>query len=314
MAHTKAARKRYQSSRSDRDFEGLTKARQVQKQTINKAQTKTWRHLIAAASKDNKKLWDLKRAAQLRGFKPREAGTLPPLRKPGSMGGLTSKFDEQVDILSGKFFPFPITDLSDIPEDFNTGLDLFERKFAISRKVDETDIKAVLDLMKPWKAPGWDFLPTEFLKACGKPLRVALAEVAECSFVLGEWPKQFKTASIVVLPKAGKTPEEKTLTGAYRPIALLSCMGKVIKKVIGNRMIETAETHGLLPEGQMGNRKDRSTEHAIRIVVKTVHTGWSYSTVATLIQLDITGAFDAVIFTRLRHILWKKGYPMWIIR
>ncbi|CAJ2505084.1 Uu.00g124780.m01.CDS01 [Anthostomella pinea] len=149
MAHTKAARKRYQSSRSDRDFEGLAKARRVQKQTINKAQTKTWRYLTAAASKDNKKLWDLERAARLRGFKPREAGTLPSLRKPGSMGGLTSKFNEQVDILSGKFFPSPTSDLSNIPEDFDTGLDPFEGKFAISRKVDETDIKAVLDLMKP---------------------------------------------------------------------------------------------------------------------------------------------------------------------
>ncbi|CAJ2507588.1 Uu.00g087740.m01.CDS01 [Anthostomella pinea] len=50
------------------------------------------------------------------------------------------------------------------------------------------------------------------------------------------------------------------------------------------------------------------------MVVKAVHTGWSYGAVATLMQLDITGAFDAVVFTRLSHILWKKGYPMWIIR
>ncbi|CAJ2505085.1 Uu.00g124790.m01.CDS01 [Anthostomella pinea] len=145
---------------------------------------------------------------------------------------------------------------------------------------------------------------------CGKPLRVALAEVAECSFVLGKWLKQFKTALIVVLPKAGKTPEEKTLPGAYRPIALLSCIRKVIEKVIGNRMMEAAETHGLLPEGQMGNRKGRSTEHAIRMVVKAVYAGWSYGAVATLMQLDIMGAFDAIVFTRLCHILWKKGYPM----
>ncbi|CAJ2504453.1 Uu.00g118470.m01.CDS01 [Anthostomella pinea] len=275
---------------------------------------KWWNEDVGPASKDNKKLWDLERAARLRGFKSREAETLPPLRKPGSMGGLTSKFDEQVDILSGKFFPSPIADLSDIPEDFDTGLDPFEGKFVISRKVDKTDIKAVLDLMKPWKAPGWDFLPAGFLKACGKPLRVALAEVVECSFVLDERPKQFKMASIMVLLKAGKTPEEKALPGAYRSIALLSCMGKVIEKVISNHMMEAAETHGLLPKGQIGNRKGRSTEHAIRMVVKAVHTGWSYSAVATLMQLDIMGAFNAVVFTRLRHILWKKGYPMWIIR
>ncbi|CAJ2499793.1 Uu.00g026460.m01.CDS01 [Anthostomella pinea] len=101
-------------------------------------------------------------------------------------------------------------------------------------------------------------------------------------------------ASIVVLPKARKTPEEKTLLGAYRLIALLSCMGKVIEKVISNRMMEAAETYRLLPEGQMENRKGRSTEHAIHMVVEAVHTGWSYGAVATLMQLDITGAFDAV--------------------
>jgi len=64
-------------------------------------------------------------------------------------------------------------------------------------------------------------------------------------------------------------------------------MGKMWKELM-------AEKHCLLPKGQMGNRRQRSTELAIRLVTEAVRTAWTSGAIASLLQLDIKGAFDTV--------------------
>lgn len=63
----------------------------------------------------------------------------------------------------------------------------------------------------------------------------------------------------------------------------------------------------------MGNRKERSIELAIRMVVDTTRTAWHYNATATMLQLDFTGAFDRVNYRRLLHSLWAAGIPRWML-
>jgi hypothetical protein len=64
----------------------------------------------------------------------------------------------------------------------------------------------------------------------------------------------------------------------------------------------------------MGNRPQRSTDLAIKLVVDATHTAWTHGAVATLLQLDIKGAFDTVNHTRLLHTLQLQGFPLWGVR
>ena len=64
----------------------------------------------------------------------------------------------------------------------------------------------------------------------------------------------------------------------------------------------------------MGNRPQRSTDLAIKLVVDATHTAWTHGAVATLLQLDIKGAFDTVNHTRLLHTLQYQGFPLWAVR
>ena len=73
-----------------------------------------------------------------------------------------------------------------------------------------------------------------------------------------------------MLAKPGKMMAQKCTPGGWRPITLLSALKKVIKTVIGKQIAKAAETHRLLPEGQMGNRKECSTKLAIRVVTDIV--------------------------------------------
>jgi len=83
--------------------------------------------------------------------------------------------------------------------------------------------------------------------------------------------------------------------GAWRPIALLSTIGKVIETLAARRLSTLAEQEGLLPDNQMGNRTNRSTETALELLVEQIHTVWKTGNqVASVLLLDIAGAFDTV--------------------
>ena len=49
-------------------------------------------------------------------------------------------------------------------------------------------------------------------------------------------------------------------------------MGKIIKAAISQHIATTTEEQGLLPKLQMGNRPQRLTELAVKVVVDVTHT------------------------------------------
>ena len=82
-----------------------------------------------------------------------------------------------------------------------------------------------------------------------------------------------------------------------------------MEAVISIRIREYAEANRLLPEEQMGARKGRSVETALESITDAVYTVWSMggANMASLLLLDITGAFDNVSHERLLHNLKVKG-------
>jgi hypothetical protein len=151
------------------------------------------------------------------------------------------------------------------------------------------------------------------LKACGDPLATIIASLATASFETGYWPAEFKHSKTIVLQKPGKTPGAYKTPKGYRPIALLSCLGKVIEAILAARITAVAEEAGLLPAEQMGNREARSTESAIRLVVAQVEEAWSLGASASLLQLDIQGYFDSISHARLIDSLDKALLPTWVV-
>ena len=109
--------------------------------------------------------------------------------------------------------------------------------------------------LDPWSQPPcFRGLPAGFLKACGEPLAKVLAILATKFFQLEWFPRGLKHAKVTVLQKAGKELAAYKTAGGYRPLALLSSIGKVIEAIIAARISRAAEENGLLLEEQMGNR------------------------------------------------------------
>jgi hypothetical protein len=65
--------------------------------------------------------------------------------------------------------------------------------------------------------------------------------------------------------------DDYTTPKAYRPIALLNTIGKLMEGIIARRISYITEIHQLLPGTHIGGRKGRSIDHAIHIILEKIY-------------------------------------------
>jgi hypothetical protein len=99
---------------------------------------------------------------------------------------------------------------------------------------------------------------------------------------------------VTVLSKSNKTAAQKSTPGAWRPISLLNTVGKIVKAAFARRITSAAEDKKLLPDGQMENKQHKSTDLAVKMVVKAAIKARKSGGITSLLQLDIKRAFNAI--------------------
>lgn len=101
----------------------------------------------------------------------------------------------------------------------------------------------------------------------------------------------------------------------YRPIALLITMGKLMELIIATRISYWMETFDLIPRDHIGGRKMTGVESAVHLLTERIHAAFRSNTpVASLLMLDVLGAFDNVSHHRLLHNLRKRRIPPEVVR
>ena len=165
--------------------------------------------------------------------------------------------------------------------------------------------------LKPDKAPGIDGIPNRMLQLVVGEWGAYFTHLFQACVDLNYHPKHFKKANTVVIKKPLKNGMTYANPKMYRPIALLSTLGKALETFFARTITRIAEEKHLLPNQQMGARKKRSTESALETLTDAIHTvfGCGKKHVATLMSLDVSGAFDHVSHPRLLHNLKMKGLP-----
>ena len=110
--------------------------------------------------------------------------------------------------------------------------------------------------------------------------------------------------------------DDYTVLKSYRLIALLNIIKKLLELVIAYRLMDLAETNNLLLETQIEARKGRSVEITLQLITEQVHIIWNLlgtKQIATLLSLDIAGAFDHSSHKRLIHNLRRRRIPLILI-
>lgn len=165
---------------------------------------------------------------------------------------------------------------------------------------------------KPWKAPGEDGLPAMVWKQLWPVVKERVLLLFQTSLRDGDNPSQWRNAKIIPLKKPGKS--DYTLAKAWRPISLLSTLGKILEAIVAERLSYAAETFGLLPANHFGARKRRSTEQALLLLQEQIYKAWRARKVLSLISFDVKGAYNGVFKDRLLQRLRARGIPETLTR
>ena len=288
-------------------------ANKAQDRAIGEAKRASWRRFTEEASRDSSKLWRLEKWARTRSGLPPEPAQLPELQGDHPGDPVAATFEEKTQALAARFFPSQKADCTGI-QDQQFHDDSFQASFQMDDPINEHEVKQAIQRAGSWSAPGLDGIPAGLLKACGSHLVQVLQPLIQASFDLEYFPKRFRTAVVAVVPKPNKTPAQRKKVGGWRPISLLNTVGKVFESIIGRRIASAAEQHNLFPDEQMGNRAQRSTMLAVKLVLESVRTAWSRKAVTSLLQLDLKGAYDSVDHLHLLNNLRHIGFPPKVVR
>ena len=121
--------------------------------------------------------------------------------------------------------------------------------------ITEQDVKDILQILKIGKAIGDDCISHQMLRATAQTICKPLTILFNYSLQHGKFPSKWKIARVMAVFKK----DEKSNPTNYRPISLLSCVGKVMERVLFKYTFNYIVEHALLYAYQSGFIKGRFT-------------------------------------------------------
>ena len=161
-----------------------------------------------------------------------------------------------------------------------------------------------IDKTSPYKAHGPDGIPNVVIKECADLIQGRLIKIYQAILDLGIYYDQWREFTTVVLRKPGKPNYE--VPKAYRPIALLPTLAKILTSMVAENISKLVEAHHLLPKTHFGGRPGRTTTDAVHYLVDKIKSAWREEKVASVLFLDVEGAFPNAVTGRLIHNLKKR--------
>ena len=162
-------------------------------------------------------------------------------------------------------------------------------------------------------ATGPDEIHYQMLKHLPESSLQALLGIFNHIWTTGDFPEDWRLATVIPIPKPGKDHAEPT---NYRPIALTSCLCKTLERMINKRLIWYLESNNLLSRYQSGFRAGRSTndnlvrletfirdafvkkEHIVAVffdLEKAYGTTWRYGIMKDIHKLGLRGRLPTFI-------------------
>ncbi|CCF47438.1 reverse transcriptase [Colletotrichum higginsianum] len=144
--------------------------------------------------------------------------------------------------------------------------------------------------------PGVDGITTRLFQACWDSIAEPVRLLFQACLCTGHFPLPFRRAEVVMIQKAGR---DASKTGSWRPIALLSCLGKGLERLLARRMSYLTILQGVASPQQVGALPGRSVVDLTTCLTHDIEATLDKGLMATLVTMDVKGAFDSVLRNRL---------------
>jgi hypothetical protein len=181
--------------------------------------------------------------------------------------------------------------------------------------VTTDDVLKILSALKVNKSSGPDGISPFILKQTRYSIAEPLARLFNYSLTNGVFPDKWKLSHITPVHKNG----EKQLVSNYRPISLLSCVSKVLERIVYKHIYNYCTVNGLLTPKNSGFKQNDCTINQLLHLVQQIYDSLENGKDACMVFLDVSKAFDRVwhdgLYFKLQQIgisgsvlLWLKSY------
>ena len=184
-------------------------------------------------------------------------------------------------------------------------------------QVTESQVLKILNSLDVNKSTGPDKMPTKLIKMIAILIVTPLTSLYNKSLKSGIFPKQWKEAQVTPIFKKNGSPSD---VKQYRPISLLSCLSKILEKLVFSSIYSHISSKNLLSERQSGYRPHHSTEIQLTYLTHNIYKNLDEGRDVTAVYLDISKYFDKIWHDGLLHkcknefsisgtlLSWLKSY------
>ena len=145
-------------------------------------------------------------------------------------------------------------------------------------------------------AAGPDDIHYLLIKHLAKPAKETLLSLYNDIFRGNRpFPPEWRRATVIPIAKPGKDPIQP---GSYRPIALTSCLCKILEKIVNNRLVWYLEKNHIITPFQAGFRKNRSTNDQLIRFETLLKDAFIKNDHVVSVFFDLEKAYDTT---------WKYG-------
>ncbi|XP_055939410.1 uncharacterized protein LOC129969036 [Argiope bruennichi] len=157
-----------------------------------------------------------------------------------------------------------------------------------SEALDILDLELVFGSLKSGKAPGLDKIDYRMWRAVFNIDKDFKLDIFNLCFYYNYFPECLRNGRVFFLLKNGKDP---ALCSSYRPVCLLSTLGKILERLFLIKLNQWLDRNKILHDNQFGFREGRSCDLAIDKLIDNIKSRVHGEHLA-LISLDIKSAFD----------------------
>jgi ribonuclease HI len=300
-----ANRRLYQRTKNDetlreRRKEVYLKLRREYKTELKKARTSSWKEYCNVIASINP--WS--QVYKLASGKNRTNNIMTTIKKPD--GTETTNLNETLNTI----LDYILTEEKEIDNlHHQTVWKAIEEPIFNEDDVDfsREEIKNVIDSFNQKKAPGIDGFTGGIYQRMIQLFPRTTTTIYNQCLKRGCFPKKWKVAKVILITKPTK---EKSLDPSkYRPISLLNIGGKILEKLLINRINHHLYKHKLLTDKQYGFTPQKNTIDAIMEAKSFIEPVLENRGIVILASLDVQGAFDSAWWPGIIHGLRDLNCP-----